>query len=70
MQKTFDCHQKTYFEVEDQFENWLLVHQDQRPLHVITGRSDKMKSLVMKEIKKHEFQISEWHYNPGLIIVL
>lgn len=70
MQKTFDCHQKTYLEVEDQFENWLLVNQHDRPLHVITGRSDKMKSLVMKEIKKHEFQVSEWHYNPGLIIVI
>jgi len=70
MQKTFDCHQKTYFEVEDQFENWLLTYQDQRPLHVITGRSQKMKDIVLKEIHKHEFQISEWHYNPGLIIIL
>ena len=70
MQKTFDCHQKTYLEVEDQFENWLLMNQRERPLHVITGRSQKMKDLVMKEINKHEFQVSEWHYNPGLIIVI
>ena len=70
MQKTFDCHQKTYLEVEDQFENWLLMNQRERPLHVITGRSQKMKDLVMKEINKHEFQTSEWHYNPGLIIVI
>lgn len=70
MQKTFDCHQKTYLEVEDQFENWLLMNQKERPLHIITGRSTKMKDIVMKEIKKHEFQISEWHYNPGLIIII
>ncbi len=70
MQKTFDCHEKTYLEVEDQFENWLLMNQKERPLHIITGRSTKMKDIVMKEIKKYEFQISEWHYNPGLIIII
>lgn len=70
MQKTFDCHKKTYLEVQDQFENWLLTNQNDRPLHVITGKSKQMKDLVIKEIKKYEFQISEWHYNPGLIIVL
>lgn len=70
MQKTFDCHKKTYLEVQDQFENWLLTNQNDRPLHVITGKSKQMKDLVINEVKKYDFKVSEWHYNPGLIIVL
>lgn len=70
MTPTFDCHEKTYLEVEDKFENWLLMNQDKRPLHVITGRSNRMKSLIIKEVENHKFEWTQWHYNPGLVIVL
>jgi hypothetical protein len=70
MSKVFDCHYKNYLEVEDQFENWVLVNQDSRPLHVITGRSTQMKELIIKEASKLGFKTIEWHYNPGLIIVI
>jgi hypothetical protein len=70
MQKTFDCQKKKYLEVQDQFENWLLTNQHDRPLHVITGRNKQLKDLVINEVKKYDFKVSEWHYNPGLIIIL
>jgi hypothetical protein len=70
MSKVFDCHGKTYFKVEEELENWILMNQDNRPLHIITGRSDKMKDLVIREIEKYSFKWVQWHYNPGLIIVV
>jgi len=70
MPKVFDCHGKNYLQVEDQFENWVLMNQNERPLHVITGRSTQMKDLVKKECERIGFETLEWHYNPGLVIVL
>lgn len=67
---TFDCHGKTYYEVEEQFENWLLLNSTKTPLEVITGDSERMKQVVMKYINKHKFTYTFPYWNNGMIIVL
>ena len=42
MKPTFDCHNMTYSEVEDKFENWILLNSKNLPADVITGNSQKM----------------------------
>ena len=66
---TYDCHNKTYFEVSEEFENWLLLNSSKTPIDVITGNSENMKRLVLEYIKKHSFQYSVPLYNNGMIIV-
>ena len=65
----FDCHSLTYLEVEDKFENWLLLNSTKLPLEIITGNSDKMKEIVKKYLDKHNFTYYVPLFNNGVIIV-
>ncbi|NBP58956.1 hypothetical protein EBU71_20905 [bacterium] len=67
---TYDCHGKTYYDVEDQFPNWLLLNSTYTPLHVITGNSDGMKNVVVKILKEYDFNYMISPDNNGKIIVL
>jgi hypothetical protein len=67
---TFDCHGLTYLEVEDKFENWLLLNSTKLPLDVITGDSDKMKLMIMGYLNKHKFIYNIPYYNHGMITVI
>lgn len=67
---TFDCHGLTYLEIEDKFENWLLLNSRDLPLEVITGHSDQMKKIVKKYLDKHDFMYQVPSHNPGTIIVI
>lgn len=70
IQPRFDCHNKTYDQVEDRFPNWLLLNQENRPLYVITGNSEKMRGLVLKHIRMNGFNHTTPPHNYGSIIVL
>ena len=67
---TFDCHGLTYLEVEDKFENWLLMYSTKLPLDVITGDSDKMREIVKKYLNKHTFHYDTPYYNNGRITII
>ena len=70
MKPTFDCHNMTYSEVEDKFENWLLLNSTKLPLCVITGNSQKMKDIVTKYLDKHDFKHMISFTNQGMINVV
>lgn len=70
IQPRYDCHGKTYFEVEDKLANWLLLNQDRTPIHIITGNSEKMREVVVKILNGYGFKYGVPDYNQGMIIVL
>ncbi len=65
----YDCHGKTYDRVEDEIENWVLLHYNNRPLEIITGNSPKMQSVVKKVLKAHKISYLIPAHNLGMIIV-
>jgi hypothetical protein len=67
---TYDCHNKNYFQVVDELENWILTNQFSTPLHIITGNSNNMRELALQEILKLKFNYQIPIYNPGMIIIL
>ena len=67
---TFDCHGLTYLEVEDKFENWILMYSGHMPFDVITGNSDEMKTIVKKYLDKYEFKYGVSYFNHGMITVI
>lgn len=70
IQPRYDCHNKTYFDIEDKLPNWLLLQQDSRPIHIITGNSDKMKEVVIAILDQYDMKYAIPYYNEGMIIVL
>tara|TARA_Y100001968_G_C19437890_1_gene760854 strand:- start:1433 stop:1681 length:249 start_codon:yes stop_codon:yes gene_type:complete len=66
-----DLHGVQHSEVFILVEDFILKNQSLLPLKLITGNSDKMKSIVLEVIKKHNFNYSEGdYYNRGYILVL
>lgn len=70
MRPTFDCHGKTYYEVEDAFENWILLNSTKLPVDVITGDSEQMRKIIRKCLDKHNFQYNVPYWNNGMITVI
>ena len=70
IQPRYDCHGKTYMDVEDKLPNWLLLNQDRTPIHVITGNSEKMKEVVMTILNDYGFKYAIPNNNQGIVIVL
>ena len=70
MRPTFDCHNMTYSEVEDKFENWILLNSKNLPADVITGNSQKMREIVKKYLDKYDFKYVVSFSNQGLLNVL
>jgi hypothetical protein len=70
IQPRYDCHGKTYEQVEDRFPNWLLLNQENLPLYIITGNSIKMRELVTGIIEHYGFKHTTPPYNYGMIVVL
>lgn len=70
IQPRYDCHGKTYMEVEDKLPNWLLLRQDCLPIHIVTGNSEKMREVVMKILNEYDFKYMIPTYNHGMVIVL
>ena len=69
VQPEWDCHQKTYEEVESELPNWILIKQEFVPLTIITGNSKEMKRRVVKLIEEIGFDWMESITNSGVIIV-
>ena len=70
MRPTFDCHGMTYYEVEDTFENWILLNSTKLPVDVITGDSEQMRKIIRKCLDKHNFQYNVPYWNNGMITVI
>ena len=70
MQKTFSCLDKPSKEIELELPNWLKENKGEDRLFVEVGRDKNKKDLVLKEVEKLGLKSIEWHYNPGLIIVV
>jgi len=66
-----DLHGLKHTEVYQLVENYVLINQLNCPLKIITGNSDKMKSIVTDVLKTHGFKYSAGdYYNRGYIDVL
>lgn len=67
---TFDCHNRTHSEVNEEFENWLLLNWDNMPLKVITGKSEEMRKIIVSYLHVNKAKYSIEVNNPGQIMVL
>ena len=66
-----DLHGITHDLASDLVEDFVLKNQYNLPLKIITGNSDKMKTIVIHILKRHQFKYSEGdYYNRGYIDVL
>ena len=63
-----DLHKKRHDDVDRLTENFVLLNE--LPLEIVTGKSNKMISIVEKVLKEHQFKYyNKWHTNVGSIIV-
>ena len=66
-----DLHGLKHGDVYVLVEDFILQNQAALPLRVITGNSEKMKSIVIDVVQKHNFNYSDGdYYNRGYILVL
>ena len=69
--KTLDLHGVKHADVPrlvDQFI-WEQMNKKSREVEIITGVSQTMKDVVIKNLKDYEFNYSEAWNNPGKLIV-
>ena len=67
-----DLHGWTYDEVRDRLPNLLILHHNNgfSPIQIITGNSEKMKSVVRGVCKDHNFKINDgWDTDPGTVVI-
>ena len=66
--KKLNLHKKRHDDVDRLTENFVLLNE--LPLEIITGKSNKMISIVEKVLKRHQFKYyNKWHTNVGSIVV-
>ena len=64
-----DLHGMRHSEVERVVENFVLLNEP--PLEIITGNSERMRSIVQKVLKSYQFNYyRKCHTNFGSIIVI
>jgi hypothetical protein len=49
--------------------NFLYIHHDSFPVKIITGKSDKMRNIVVDILNKNDYYFDIPAHNPGEIIV-
>ena len=67
-----DLHGFKHDEVEDKLANLLILHYNMGnfPVRLITGKSEKMKTIVRDIVKEHGFTEDVFlNDNPGTIIL-
>ncbi|MBT4708998.1 MAG: Smr/MutS family protein [Flavobacteriaceae bacterium] len=67
-----DLHGLTYNEVHEVLMNKVILHYNKGniPIRIITGKSEKMKTIVREQCKKHNFKVNDsWDGNPGVLII-
>ena len=68
MMKELDLHGVSHYDVRDVVENFILMNNP--PIRIITGYSDKMRSLTQEVLKKHKYEFYTPAHNAGEIIVI
>ena len=69
--KTLDLHGVKHADVSklmDQFI-WEQMNKKSKEIEIITGLSQTMKDVVIKNLKDYEFTFNEAWNNPGKLIV-
>lgn len=70
MQKTFKCQDKPSSQIELELPGWLKENKSESKLFIEVGLDKNKKDLVLKEVEKVGLVGIEWHYSPGLIIIV
>ncbi len=66
-----DLHGVKHSEASILVEDFVLANQENLPLQIITGNSDKMKNIVIRILKSYNFNYLDGdYYNRGYINVL
>ena len=66
-----DLHGVKHADVTKMVEDYLFQNQEECPLKIITGNSDRMKQIVINVVRAHGFNYLEGDfYNRGYISVL
>ncbi len=69
--KPLDLHGIHHRDVARIVEDYVLLNQDDLPLKIITGNSDKMKTIVIEALIAHKFNYTDGDlYNRGYIDVI
>ena len=63
-----DLHGYKHIEVEDAVERFIL--NNNLPVRIITGKSEKMRKLVLEVLDYYEFEYYTPFHNSGEIIVV
>jgi len=67
---TLDLHGLRHHEIEIKVENFIFLNQEEFPLTIICGNSDKMVSLATKILNKHGCDYREGiGFDYGKIII-
>lgn len=67
---TLDLHGLRHYEVDIKIENFIFLNQEECPLTIVCGNSDKMIFLASETLKKHKCEYKEGAgYDYGKIIV-
>ena len=65
-----DLHGIYHIEVKNLVNQFLENNQDNLPVLIITGNSDRMKGIVRKVVESHNLEMRiKSHYNLGSFIV-
>lgn len=71
MKHVYDCHGKTYDEVDDELENWLIIHHNSGDMcEIITGKSDEMRKVCITTLEILGMPFAIPSNNTGMIVVL
>ena len=67
---TLDLHGLRHHEIEIKVENFIFLNQEEFPLTIICGNSDKMVSLATKTLNKHGCDYRKGAgFNYGKIVI-
>ena len=67
---TLDLHGLRHHEIEIKVENFIFLNQEELPLTIICGNSDKMVSLATKTLNKHGCDYREGDgFDYGKIVI-
>ena len=68
--KTLDLHGKSYEDAKILVKNFIENNIDLLPIQIITGNSNEMKKIVLKEVQKHNLNAySKTDYNLGCLVI-
>lgn len=65
-----DLHGIFHSDVKNKVENFVLMNSKNLPVRIITGDSQRMRTLTVNILDKYKFNYDIPAYNPGEIIVL